>query len=178
MMPPPYSSGLLAFLFRRLAKHRQPELAAQVYRRLCEERRGDKEPWPLSTGVYISLLNVFAKSEHPPYGVSERWARQADAVAEEALASGIRPPQVLFHTWMECLAKAGEPEAARRVLERMHSAGVRADAYTFTILFTALRRAGQTQGAREIFERLIPLVCVGASGGGSRLHKQPRMHVW
>lgn len=100
--PPLRRPAILSALFNMYARLRSPEKGDALYARVQAHRQG-----PMTPANYASLLNVYAKAEHPPYGVPRRWAIRAAQVAQEALDAGVVPGLAFMHSLMECQVCAG-----------------------------------------------------------------------
>lgn len=148
---------------RMHARRRDPQAADELYQALKE--RGVSGP-ALGAAAYAHLLNVYAKAEHPPYGVPPRWAARAAEVAAEAVAAGITPDLVFMHCLLEAQAKAGRLPEALATFEGLRRRGLHPQPRTFSILFTAFRRARSAAGAAKLFDAVMPLVRWRGTGEG------------
>lgn len=107
-----------------------------------------------STSSYHSLLHAYSKSGHPPYGLQESTALEAESVLKAMVQAGHRPSHFAFHWLMETQARAGLASKASETFDLLvqHKAP---DSYSLTSLVDAYARAKQPLKAQEVFDAKV-----------------------
>ncbi|KAL3153853.1 hypothetical protein ABBQ32_013426 [Trebouxia sp. C0010 RCD-2024] len=131
------------------ARRRELSQAVQVFNSIA-----DHGLLP-STSSYHSLLHAYSKSGHPPYGIQESIALEAESVFKTMVQAGHRPSLFAFQWLMETQARAGLASKAVETFDLLVQHGKVPDAYSLTNLVDAYARAKQPLKAQEIFDAKI-----------------------
>mmetsp|Transcript_6458 Transcript_6458/g.16457 ORF Transcript_6458/g.16457 Transcript_6458/m.16457 type:complete len:402 (-) Transcript_6458:99-1304(-) len=110
--------------------------------------------WDIYT--YGALIDAYKKAQMPPYLLDRKHALSARAALDRMLAEGIAPNHVIYHSIMDCYAKAAMVDEAFQTLQEMERHGLKPTTASYNIIINACSKAGQPYRAQHIVERTMP----------------------